>query len=96
MLAWWVICFAATALVVFGKWYFSNNISRIRQILSRQHREALELKGSLQDARAANMHVNRQIKSHEVDITRSRKRISELNAELDTRREPDERSRKGK
>ncbi len=73
----WVIFFVAISLTITAKWYFSNAIARLRQNLSRQQRETLELKGTLTDARDAHRDVLRQAKTKEVDITRIKKRIFE-------------------
>ena len=79
---WWLICFAAIVMVIFGKWYFSDAISRMRRTLSRQQREALEMKGALQDARRTHQDVLRQIKIKEIDISRMKKRMAEQHLEL--------------
>lgn len=81
-MTWWLICFGAIILVVFGKWYFSDAVSRLRRTFSRQQRETLELKGALQDARQVHQDLIRQIKGKEIDISRMKKRQAELQMEL--------------
>ncbi|MBT3604939.1 MAG: hypothetical protein HOE48_14790 [Candidatus Latescibacteria bacterium] len=81
-MTWWLICFGGIILVIFGKWYFSDAISRLRRTFNRQQRETLEMKGVLQDARQANQDLLRQIKGKEIDISRMRKRMAELQMEL--------------
>jgi hypothetical protein len=79
---WWLICFGAIVMVIFGKWYFADAISRMRRTLSRQQREALEMKGALQDARHTHQDILRQIKIQEIDIARMKKRMAEQHLEL--------------
>ena len=81
-MTWWLICFGGIILVIFGKWYFSDAISRLRRTFNRQQRETLEMKGVLQDARQANQDLLRQIKGKEIDISRMRKRMAEQQMEL--------------
>jgi septal ring factor EnvC (AmiA/AmiB activator) len=78
----WLICFGAIILVIFGKWYFSDAIFRLRRTYSRQEREALEIKGALQDARQTHQDLLRQIKSREVDISRLKKRLADHQMDL--------------
>ena len=82
VLTWWLICFIATILTVFGKWYFTNTISRLRQTLSRQQRETLELKGLVQDARVTHQNIVKLVKNREMEVARMKKRIAELNVDL--------------
>lgn len=79
---WWLICFGAIIMVIFGKWYFSDALSRQRRTLNRQQREALEMKGALQDARQTHQDILRQIKIKEIDISRMKKRVAEQHLEL--------------
>ena len=76
-MAWWIICFGAAFLVIVSKSYFSNAVSRLRQNLSRQQREILELKGVLTDARENYQHLIRQAKIKTVDISRIKKRMAD-------------------
>jgi|GEM_PF-1868463 Sec-independent protein translocase protein TatA len=81
-MTWWLICFGAIILVIFGKWYFSDAISRLRRTFTRQQRETLEMKGSLQDARQSHQDPLRLIKGKEMDISRMKKRVAEQQMEL--------------
>jgi len=79
---WWLICFGSIILTIFGKWYFSDAVSRLRRTLSRQQRETLEMKGQLQDVRQHHQDLLRHIKSKEIDISRMKKRLAEQQMEL--------------
>lgn len=81
-MTWWFICFGAIILTIFGKWYFADALSRMRRTLSRQQRETLELRETLQDARLTHQGLLRQIKSREIDISRMKKRLAEQQMEL--------------
>lgn len=81
-MVWWLVCFGAIILVIFGKWYFSDAVSRLRRTLSKQQRETLELKDALQDARQNHQSLMRQIRGKEVDISRLKKRMADQNMEL--------------
>ena len=81
-MVWWLICFGAIILVIFGKWYFADAVSRLRRTFSRQQRETLELKEALQEARLNHHGLLRQIKGKEIDISRMKKRLAEQQMEL--------------
>lgn len=89
-MAWWIICFMATLITIGIKWYFATGLARMRQTLSRQQREAIELKGSVQDMRQAYTDAIKQVKSREADIVRLKKRIAEQNVELQKKQAPPE------
>ena len=59
---WWIICFAATILTIFAKWYFTTASERLRQTLLREQRLALELKGELSDLRQDQRSKSRRVK----------------------------------
>jgi hypothetical protein len=81
---WWIICFGAVTVTIFAKWYFADNLSRLRRNLSRQHREALEIKDALQDARKTYQDTLLLNRSKEIDISRTRKHLADLRLELRT------------
>lgn len=82
---WWIICFVSVTITIFAKWYFADNLSRLRQTLSRQHREALEIKDSLTEARKTHQEILMLNKSKDIDIARTRKHIAELRLQLDNK-----------
>ncbi|MCZ6634705.1 MAG: hypothetical protein O7G87_14975 [bacterium] len=81
-MTWWIICVSAALLIIISKSYFSNAISRLRQNLSRQQRETLELKGLLTDAREVHQNLLRQAKLRTADISRAKKRIADQQVEI--------------
>jgi len=90
---WWIVCFGAVSVTIFAKWYFADNLSRLRQNLSRQHRETLKIKESLQEARKTHQEILLFNKSKEMDILRTRKHIAEMRMQLqnkETKKEKEE------
>jgi hypothetical protein len=81
-MVWWIICFGAALLVIVSKSYFSNAVSRLRQNLSRQQRETLELKGALTDARENHQNLIRLAKLRTVDISRVKKRMADQQSKI--------------
>lgn len=81
-MTWWIVCFIATLITIGAKWYFATGLARMRHALSRQQRETLELKGTLQDMRQGHADTLKLTKGKETDIARLKKRIAEQKTEL--------------
>ena len=82
---YWLVCFGAITSTIFGKWYFTDALSRLRRTHAKQQREALETKGTLQEVRLAHQDILRQIKMKEIEITKMKKRLAEQKVELQAR-----------
>ncbi len=79
---WWMICFAATAVTIFAKWYFTTAVERMRQGLMREQRTALELKGELSDLRQDQKTRARKARDREAEIKRTKSNIASLTGEI--------------
>ena len=79
---WWLICFAATTVTIFAKWYFTTAVERMRQNLMHEQRVTLELKGELSDLRQDQKAQARRSRDREADIKRTKSGIASLTGEI--------------
>ena len=81
-MVWWITCFAATAITIFAKFYFTTAVEKLRQGLVREQRSTLELKGELSDLRQDQKSRARRAREREADIKRLKSSIATLNGEI--------------
>ncbi len=88
-MVWWVICFAVVVVTLGAKFYLTTAVDRLRQTLSRQQRETLELKGALTDARQDHQQANRLAKDKAATIKRFKSQIAQMQGEIKSLKEKD-------